>query len=229
MRVIIVVLFLFFLHGVYARDLGKYGNTYIITEPDLLEDIGNKLQHYQESGKLEKFNEKYSKEVKRQIRRPNRIAGITKATEDRRREFDPTTELEEDIFIPDDMGYELGSNKINADSKEREKTKYKLLYKAGTKINPLDYMVFNESLVFIDGDDGAQREFAHKYYDNNQLSKIILINGEVGFKKVGDREYYYYFDQWGAYSSRFNIVHVPSVVHQEEGKKVLTIDEVKVG
>ena len=159
MRVIIVItLFLLFLRGVYARDLGKYGNTYIITEPDLLEDIGNKLQHYQESGKLEKFNEKYREEVKRQIKRPNRVVGIVKATENRTREFDPTIELEEDIFISDNIGYKDGKRSGITSDVVGGGIRYKLLYKAGTKINPLDYMVFNEPLVFIDGDDDGARQ-----------------------------------------------------------------------
>lgn len=40
------------------------------------------------------------------------------------------------------------------------------------------------------------------------------------------QEYQYFFDQRGAYSQRFKIVKVPSVVYQKEKGKALTIEEV---
>ena len=145
------------------------------------------------------------------------------------REFDATMELGEDIMIPKGIGgLDANQYKAKLGSKGIENIEYEILYKAGTRINPLDYMVFNESLVFIDGEDESQKEFAHKYQDKNGFAKIILVNGEPGFKEVEGKEYCYYYDQWGAYSNRFNIVYVPSVVYQKEGEKVLTIEEVKV-
>lgn len=220
MKVVIAISLLFLLNEVHARDLGKYGSTYTIIEPDLLEDIESKLKEYEESGKLEEFNKKYREKIKRQIRRPNRVSGITNATENNIRKFDPTTELEEDIVIP--------RNELPKNSNNPEKIEYETLYKAGTKINPLDYMLFNELLIFIDGKIEEQREFANSYHDKNPLAKIILINGKPGIHKVEGREYYYYFDQWGAYSSRFNIALVPSVIYQKKNEKVLTIEEVKL-
>ena len=193
--------------NVYAKDLGVYGETTEIREPDLLKSIETKLGHYQKSGQLEEFNQRYANELKRQVTNPNRVTGIIKTEKERYRKFDPTTELEEDIHIPEGDGY-------------------KILYAKGIKINPLDYMQFDEPLIFIDGGDQSQVEFAHDYFDQNQKAKIILVNGQPGIKAVRNTEYYHFFDQWGAYSTRFNITKVPSVVTQESSEKVLTIWEV---
>ena len=220
MRNLILIAALIYSNFVFSKDFGKYGSTYVITEPDILEGINKKLQNYQRSGKLEEFQKKYREEVKKQIKHPNRVLGITNAEETRIRKFDPTTELEEDIVIP--------SSEQSKTPIKPEKIAYKVLHKAGTKINPLDHMLFNEPLVFIDGGIEAQRDFANKYKDKNPLTKIILINGKPGIQRVGDKEYYYYFDQWGAYSSRFNIAVVPSILYQLNNEKVLTIEEVNL-
>ena len=46
--------------NVYAKDLGVYGETTEIREPDLLKSIETKLGHYQKSGQLEEFNQRYA-------------------------------------------------------------------------------------------------------------------------------------------------------------------------
>ena len=112
--------------------------------------------------------------------------------------------------------------------KNPESIKYEVAYKAGTAINPLDYMKFNEPLIFVDGNNEEQLKYARDYQDKNRLAKIILIDGKPGFKEVEGREYHYFFDQWGAYSQRFKIAKVPSVVYQKEGAKVLTISEINL-
>lgn len=231
MRVVIAVSFLFLLlfllNEVYGRDLGIYGDTHPISEIDIRVEISNKLEGYRDSGKLEEFNERYRDTVTKQIKQPSRVVGITDATKDRRRAFDPTVELEEDIMIPKGA---LNTNEYRAKLKgiKEENTEYEILYKAGTKINPLRYMVFNEPLIFVDGNNEEQMKFARDYQDSNPLSKIILIDGNAGFKEIEGKEYYYYFDQWGTYSGRFNIAFVPSVVYQKEGEEVLTIEEISL-
>lgn len=188
----------------FALDLGTYSNTFAIQEVDLLEQIKAQLNQ----GNIEEFQQQYAEEVRHQIDRPNRVKGITKAEKDASRQFDPTVLLAEDIVVPDEV---TGINKI--------------LYPKGTKINPLDYDNF-DPLIFIDPDDDMQVAMAHNYHDSNELSRIILINGKPGNKQVGNKEYYYYFDQGGVYSARFGLNKVPAIVYQEPGAKVLTITEV---
>ena len=204
MKLIVLLLSLYSLSA-YAKDLGVWGPRFQISEPNLLDQIESKINVYQKNGELERFHQRYLDEFKKQVIKPNKIIGISKVVKEQYRKLDPTTELEEDIRIDQE-----------------------LLYAKGTKINPLDYMLFDEPLIFIDGEDIEQVKFAHGYYDKNPKSRIILINGEPGLKEIEQQEYYYYFDQWGAYSSRFSIVHVPSLVYQENNQKVLTIWEVKL-
>ena len=213
-----ILLSIFFGIESQAKDLGSFGHEFAIAEKDLLQEIEGKLKHYQDNNELEKFNQSYREQVKKQIQRPSRVSGIINAEKNRTRTFDPAVELEEDILVPKDPN-----------EKEIEKIEYHVLYPAGTKINPLDHMEFDEPLIFIDGDIEEQREFAHQYQDNNPLARIILINGVPGFRESEEKEYYYYFDQWGAYSSLFNITKIPSVVYQRRGEKLLTIEEVRVG
>ena len=226
-RIIYLLIVLGFSIGIFmwvlnakAKDLGVYGKTYNIKEADIEEEIKRKLAIYKENGELEKFQKKYQKEVSRQIKDPNRVMGISNATENKTRIYDPTTYLEEDIQVP--------KGSIEQAKREPDKIEYEVLYKAGTEINPLKYMDFTEPLIFIDGKNEAQLEYARRYQDNNLATKIILIDGKPGYKEVDGNEYYYYFDQWGAYSEKFQITKVPSIVYQKKGELVLTIEEIAV-
>ena len=205
---------------VEAADLGVYGKSYPIKEADIEQEIARKLSIYQENGELEKFQKNYQKEVTKQIKNPSRVSGITDAVENRTRTFDPTIYLEEDIAIP--------KGGIEEAKKNPELIEYEVLHKAGTAINPLNYMLFNEPLIFVDGNNEEQLEYARDYKDKNPLAKIILIDGSPGFKEINGKEYQYFFDQWGAYSQRFKIARVPSVVYQKEGDLVLIINEISL-
>ncbi len=187
-----------------AKDFGTYGETFVINEQDLFEVIQTKLKISQKDGSLDALNEDFKKKIKHKILNPEPIFSIAKVTKNSMRKFDPTTYLEEDIRVPDDVGG------------------YRTLYPRGTKINPLNYMHFAEPLVFIDARDSAQVDFAKHYLKLNPQAKIILIAGKPGLQKDGTM---FYLDQKAIYSSRFGIVAAPSVVFQKEGEKLLTIEE----
>ena len=74
--------------------------------------------------------------------------------------------------------------------------------------------------TFIDGTDEAQHQFAKDYLHAHKNTTVILV--------AGKSEEFPYFDQWGAYSTRFGIKKVPSVILQMPDEKVLTIEEVKL-
>ena len=187
-----------------AKDFGTYGETFAILERDLLEVIQIKLQASEKDGVLDALNKDFQNKIKRKILNPEPILGIVKVTKNSMRKFDPTTYLEEDIKVPDEMG------------------SYRTLYPRGTSINPLDHMFFSEPLVFIDARDSAQVDFAKHYLKLNPQAKIILIAGKHGLQKDGTM---FYYDQKAIYSSRFGIVAAPSVVFQIDGEKLLTIEE----
>lgn len=118
---------------------------------------------------------------------------IEKASECHIRKFDPTVLLDDDIAVDG-----------------------KILYAKGTPINPLNFMQF-QKLVFIDGTDERQAEFAR-----NTNAITILTNGTPGLND----NHYFYFDQGGIYTNRFKIRRVPSIVYQDGNEKILTIQEV---
>lgn len=193
-----------------AKRLGKYGSTFAIEEPDFLSVIESKLSYLEASGEIAKVNRAFQERIKELVKRPPPIKGIEKADSTSTRKFDPTTYLEEDIVT-------VGSN-----------NNPQILYAEGTPINPLEYQSFSSPLLFIDGDDSSQLGFARNLQDNNLSIIVILVNGEPGLKKVGDKEYYYYFDQFGVFSKKFGITKVPSLIFQEAAEKLLTIKEVKL-
>ena len=200
----------FLCFNAYAKHLGKYGSTFAIEEMDFLSVIESRLTHAEASGEIAKINNEYQNKIREQVKRPTPAPGIEKALETKFRKFDPTTYLEEDILTVDSNG------------------NTKMLYQKGTPINPLDYQPFESSLLFIDGDDVSQLEFARDLQDQDLSTVVVLVNGEPGFKKARDKEYYYYFDQFGVFTKRFSITQVPSMVFQQENEKLLTIKEVRL-
>ena len=183
----------------FAADLGTDGATFKITENDLLTVIEKRLLEAENSGALERFTDNLKQKM---INEPAPVPNIYKASKDTTREFDPSVYLEEDIIA-----------------------KGKVLYAKGTKINPLDHMDFKK-MIFIDGEDKRQREFANIEADKDEDLVVILTSGKPGLQTVDEKNYYYFFDQFGLYSKRFDIQKVPSVVYQKTGEKVLTIDEI---
>lgn len=198
-----MIFFILFIHKAAALDLGTYGETFVITEDDLLLLIKKNLYYYESTGKLQDFNHQYLNNIKQNIIKPPKVDNIVKCSKNNIRKFDPTVELEEEINIQNGNFYPIGY-----------------------KINPLDYQDFDESLIFIDGEDQKQLMYARNYVDNHHLAKIILMNGGPGLKNLNGKEYYYYFDQYGIYTKRFQIRYVPSIVYQNVGEKSLVIREV---
>jgi conjugal transfer pilus assembly protein TraW len=104
----------------------------------------------------------------------------------------------------------------------------KLLYKAGTTVNPFDHMHLEKKLIFIDGRDEEQVEWFKGQRRIEQIKeedKLILVAGRpFDLEKELDREVY--FDQSGSLVQKFKIEQVPAIVEQEE--KVLRIREIVV-
>ena len=78
-------------------------------------------------------------------------------------------------------------------------------------------MHFDETLIFINGDNAAQVSWVYavaKQKDQmNQRYKIILVNGDI---KVTSQSLNHrvYFDQYGRLCQRFGIKHTPTLVFQ---------------
>ena len=128
---IFVLLFCIFMsNSAMAKDFGKMGTTFEIKEEGFLAMIHRKLKNID----IEKEQAKMTEHARQRIEEPEAVFGITKAKQHRYFTFDPTYVLDEDIKLPDG----------------------KLLYAAGTKVNPLEKMDFDRKLYFIDARDKTQ-------------------------------------------------------------------------
>jgi conjugal transfer pilus assembly protein TraW len=190
---------------VSAEDLGTAGHTFTIAETDILEYIAAKLKAAQAKGKLGALQKEFTERVKKRVERPRPVEGVTTTQTPRSWLFDPT------IVVPKDF----------ADQKGR------VFARAGDRINPLDRLPgYDRVMVFVNGDDPKQVEFAFKKLQElgEVRTKIILTDG-APLELMRKRKKIVYFDQEGRLTGHFAIRQVPAVV-QREGSK-LRISEVR--
>lgn len=174
-----------------ARDYGQHGEMFPIAEPDLLLMIEQRLRKMEASGQIDAFNRDLADRTKQAARRPKPVAGITRTQETRSWTFDPSITTDRDI----------------------RDHKGKLIFAAGTRVNPLDTVPLRHSLVFLDGDDAEQVKWAlESTTQTNAL--LVLTSGDV-FDRMKSAQRRFYFDQGGSLTAKFGIRHVPAVVHQD--------------
>lgn len=183
-----------------AREFGTFGQTFPVIEPDLLATIEAKLRHLEKTGAIAEANADFARRAERSIRRPKPVAGIALATEARSWIFDPAITVEQDI----------------------RDHKGNLIAARGARVNPLDFVTVHQDLVFVNGDDRAQMEWASRRYSDAK-AKIILVAGSP-IDAMTARKRRYYFDQEGRLTERFGIRHVPAVVTQDG--KAMRVSEV---
>jgi conjugal transfer pilus assembly protein TraW len=195
-----------FSNTVFAKDFGNRGANYPVAEESILVSLQRKFAELD----LKKEEERMRSIAEERIRNPIPVSGIMPAKETREFWHDPTYILTEDALLP------CGQ----------------VLYKAGTRVNPLDYMNLDRRLFFIDGREEKQVEWLRGQLlpDNSSGVKkiedrIILVGGsppevqdKLGFKV--------YFDQGGELTTRFGIRGSPAVA--EQAGKNLKIVEVAV-
>jgi conjugal transfer pilus assembly protein TraW len=187
-----------------ADDLGSLGPTYEIIERDLIEVFQDKFRRMEKTGELSKLQEGYKNQVIGAIERPKAVRGI-RATETARTFYiDPTWTLDRNVV--DEKG--------------------KVLFPAGTKVNPFDYDKMSKTLLFFDARSKEQVAFAKRFMaESKMLVKPILVGGEpLKLMRKWKREIFY--DQGGALTRRFSITQSPAVVSQE-GKR-LRVDEIRL-
>ena len=173
-----------------ARDYGQQGTHFPIIETDLLQQIKRRLHAMDASGEIDRLNRKLKARTIARVNRPKPVAGLIRADKDATRLFDPTITLQADIF----------------DHENRK------IWARGTRVNPLDTVPLRAPLIFLDGDDPAQLEwaFAHK----SKTAKLILTNG-APLKLMKARQRRFYFDQGGKLTAHFDINALPAMVDQQ--------------
>jgi len=165
------------------------GHTWEIIETDLLAHLKAKASAFTESGALAAWQHDAKRRVRSYVETPPPVAGVTPALEDRSRLFDPSIRVAEDIR--DHEG--------------------RLIAKAGTLINPLDYVTLSKDLLFVDGRDEAQVAWA---LGIKRPAKIVLVAGSVA-ALMREHKRALYFDQKGLLTRRFQIAAVPASVSQD--------------
>lgn len=200
-KIILISVLLFNLYSL-GKDKGVYGELFEIEEKDLLEHVTSRLKKLEENGELKWIQDGIQKRIMKNIEEPRDIDGIIKTKEARIFEFDPTIEVTENL----------------KDQKGR------IFAKKGDKYNALNYITYSKTLLFIDGNDEEQIEWAKLKLLKHKNVKIILVKGKP--LKLQERlKRPIYFDQYGIITKRMGIKQAPARVWQEEGKKVLTVSE----
>ena len=191
---------------VFAKDFGNRGANYPVAEESILLSLQKKFAELD----LKKEGERMRSIAEERVRNPAPVSGIMPAKETREFWHDPTYILTEDAVLP------CG----------------RVLYKAGTRVNPLDYMNLDRRLFFIDGREEKQVEWLrgqllpdNSSFDQKIEDRIILVGGSP--PEIQDKlGFEVYFDQGGELTTRFGIRGSPAVA--EQAGKNLKIVEVAV-
>lgn len=173
-----------------ARDYGQQGRHFPIIEPDLLKQIQTRIQVMDKNGDIDRLNQKLKARTIARVNRPQPVKGLTRANETTTRLFDPTITLQADILDHDG----------------------RRIWAKGTRVNPLDTVPLRAALIFLDGDDPAQLEWA--FAQKSKTAKLILTNG-APLKLMKAHQRRFYFDQGGKLTGHFEIKALPAMVDQQ--------------
>jgi conjugal transfer pilus assembly protein TraW len=178
----------FICFSLHAADLGFYGHSFPISENNLVEILTR--QFSQKNPELdEKLGQASEALLKKRMHRPQPVKGLVRATKSRLWKYDPTT------ILPDDL----------VDGEGR------VLVAKGEKFNPLENGVIAGSLLFFDGDDAEQLNWAR---EQEESARWVLTKGDpLGLSEQEEREVF--FDQFGALTHRLGIKALPARVFQD--------------
>lgn len=192
----ITLLVLFVTFQSFAKDLGQYGTVYPINETPADQLIEKRIQNISNEDR-NRIETLFREKVQNRINQPigKKLPNVEKAQS---RLFNPSILFSEPIIDP--------SNE-------------KIIAKAGTQVNPLDYVTLKKPLIFFDGNDEAQVQWVNERHSD---STLIIVNGEpLRLQKRLNRQIY--FDQKGKLIERFSIRFLPTLIRQEG--KLLRIEE----
>ena len=186
-----------------AKDLGQHGPIWEIAEPSILDTIKERLGEMEASGELLTMQREMQETTRSYVNRPRPVRGLLKAEVEVIFAVDLTMEVTRDL----------------ADHTGR------VFMRAGTEINPLQYSRFNKRIVFLDGDDPAQVDWALS--EGNELDTLLVLVNGAPLELMREHGRRFYFDQDGIMVERFQITRVPSEVWRAD--PVMMVREVPVG
>src|SRR5262249_17872414 len=139
--------------------------------------------------------------VRRAIEEPAAVSGLSRTSKPRTFYYDPS------IVVP----YAI----TDADGK--------LIFPAGTTVNPLDTVSLSKALLFIDARDSAQIRRAEALFGERQGKVKLILTGGSYLELMRRWKRPVFYDQQGQLVGKLGIRHVPALVYQE-GRR-LRIDE----
>lgn len=192
MRRAVLLLALFGAVPAMGQHLGVHGSLWEIQEEDGVAFLKRKVGDLVKDGTVEQMRADSTAKIKDAIVHQKPVPGYSVAATNQTRFFDPTVVLDKSV--------------VNSDGR--------VIYPAGTKVNPLQYGGLSKRYVFIDGRIPAQIDFAVSEKAKYPTDSVILIAGDwvAVSKKIGTQAYY---DQSGALTRRFKLNKVPSIVSQD--------------
>lgn len=187
-----------------AQNIGVFGPTYLIAEVDAFEWIvQQKLPELERNGEIDKMNAKLQQQSQFRVENPIG-ATLPQATAPR-------------------LKYQSLIYTLARDIKD---AKGRVLFKKAASINPTDVLPeSNKLLLFIDGNNKAQVNFAVKQLANNNFIKIVLVAGRP-LELMRKHKVNIYFDQHQRLVERFDIMALPAKVYRQ--KSNLVIEEVVI-
>ncbi|EBZ4937807.1 type-F conjugative transfer system protein TraW [Salmonella enterica subsp. enterica serovar Java] len=189
------------IQSVPAADLGTWGDLWPVREQDMLTVITGRLEALQQSGELGRKMDAFKERVARNSLRPPAVEGIS-----------PTEHYSSRLFDP--------SVRLTADIRDNEG---RIFARKGDVMNPLQYVPFNQTLYFINGDDPDQVAWMQKQTPQTLESKIILVRGSIpDAQKTLDSRVY--FDQNGVLCQRLGIDQVPARVTGNPNGRLLKVE-----
>lgn len=201
-RNLVITLFLSTSCFCYSENLGVIGKTYSIVEPDMIEWIKTRAATMVRTGQWRQIQDKAIANAKNQINNPKPVTGITDAELTKTWYYKPMIELKHDLT--DTQGH--------------------IIAKTGL-YNALRYKPFDTQLLFINGNNQNQVQWAVNHAKNDGVkTKIVLTQGS--FINL-DKQFkiWFYYDQNGKYTQKLKIQHVPAIVVQDgEQLKISEVD-----
>lgn len=187
------------------QEVGVYGETFPIVETDILEEIATKLAAAERDGRLTEMQSEFQRRVEAKVERPPAVQFVTTTEKPKSWLFDPS------IIVPQDYADQRG----------------RVFAHQGDRINPIERTPgFDRVLIFIDGDDRRQVDWALSQLreKGGQRTRVILVKG-APMQLMRAHKAQFFFDQEGRLTSHFEISQVPAIIEREEN--LLRISEVK--
>lgn len=169
----------------HAEVIGKTGNTYQVVEPDAYDEIRNRVKQIDWQKMWSRIRQSASARTKVNF-------SIPQARQDKTFYIDPTYTLPFDIT--DDKG--------------------KVIYPAGYKFNPLDYVQFPYTLLFFDAASVEQVTWImkNKIHERQDIM-FIAVSGDVAAARAQLKRIVYGCNQ--RLLDKFQIKAVPSFVYSQ--------------